>query len=67
LNPATGRMKPRKVDVEGEAYECARRYMIRLDKRDLEDPQRLAKLAAAAGMAPELFLGRFGYVVGIGK
>src|SRR5262249_27528728 len=26
--PQTGRMRPRKVNVEGEAYECARRYMI---------------------------------------
>jgi 6-phosphofructokinase 1 len=67
INPATGRMKPRKVDVEGEAYECARRYMIRLDRRDLEDPQRLGKLSAAAGMAPEQFSNRFGYVVGLGK
>src|SRR5262249_26686812 len=45
INPQTGRMQPRKVDVDGEAYECARRYMIRLDRRDLEEPHRLARLA----------------------
>src|SRR5438876_6495511 len=28
INPKTGRMQPRKVDVDGEAYECARHYMI---------------------------------------
>ncbi|MFN4258208.1 MAG: diphosphate--fructose-6-phosphate 1-phosphotransferase [Gemmataceae bacterium] len=65
INPKTGRMLPRKVDVDGEAYECARRYMIRLERRDLEDPQRLAKNAAAAGMSPEDFRKRFGYLVGL--
>src|SRR5260370_32525578 len=30
INPKTGRMQPRKVDVAGEAYDCARHYMIRL-------------------------------------
>ena len=34
INPETRRMQNRKVDVDGEGYECARRYMIRLDERD---------------------------------
>jgi len=67
LNPATGRMKPRKVNVEGEAYECARRYMIRLERRDIEDTQRLGKLAGAAGMTSDQFRDRFGYLVGLGQ
>jgi len=33
----TKRMKTRKVDVSGEGYECARRYMIRLEQRDFDD------------------------------
>jgi 6-phosphofructokinase 1 len=64
INPKTGRMLPRKVDVEGEAYECSRRYMIRLDRRDFEEPARLTRLAAAAGLTPEQFRARFGYLVG---
>src|SRR5262245_22865132 len=32
IDPATQRMRPRLVDVTGENYECARRYMIRLEK-----------------------------------
>ena len=64
INPETGRMKPRKVDVRGEGYECARRYMIRLEKTDFEDPQ-LAKLAATVNMTPEQFQARFGYVAGV--
>jgi len=62
--PETGRMRPRKVDVGGEAYECARRYMIRLEAQDFEEPQRLAKVAAAAEMSPAQFRQRFGYLAG---
>jgi 6-phosphofructokinase 1 len=65
LNPETKRMQTRKVNVDGEAYECARRYMIRLERRDLEEPDRLGKLAASAGMSPEQFRKRFGYLVGL--
>jgi ATP-dependent phosphofructokinase / diphosphate-dependent phosphofructokinase len=64
INPKTGRMQPRKVDVEGEAYECARHYMIRLERNDFEGEQ-LARLAAVAGMEPEQFKQRFGYLVGL--
>jgi 6-phosphofructokinase 1 len=64
--PQTGRMRPRKVDVDGEAYECARCYMIRLDRGDFEDPERLAALAAAAGMGPEQFRRGFGHLADLG-
>jgi 6-phosphofructokinase 1 len=56
-------MRTRKVDVDGEGYECARRYMLRLERRDFEDPERLGRLAATCHMAPEQFRQRFGYVV----
>ncbi|MBY0524446.1 MAG: 6-phosphofructokinase [Gemmataceae bacterium] len=65
INPNTGRMLPRKVDVDGEAYECSRRYMIRLERRDFEDPKKLGRLAEAAAMDPEKFRKRFGYLVGL--
>ncbi len=45
INPETHRMKPRKVDVDGESYRCARAYMIRLESRDVADPARLGRLA----------------------
>ena len=63
INPETKRMKTRKVDVNGEGYECARRYMIRLEPRDFEDAARLAKLAAVVKMTPEQFRQRFGYLL----
>jgi 6-phosphofructokinase 1 len=62
INPKTGRMQPRKVDVRGEAYECARNYMIRLERNDFQEPQ-LSHLAEAAHMSPERFRERFQYVV----
>ncbi|HMC66711.1 MAG TPA: diphosphate--fructose-6-phosphate 1-phosphotransferase [Gemmataceae bacterium] len=65
INPKTGRMLPRKVDVDGEGYECARRYMIRLERSDFEDPERLGKLAGIVSLSPEQFRARFGYLVGL--
>jgi 6-phosphofructokinase 1 len=62
INPQTGRMRPRKVDVDGEGFACARRYMIRLEPRDFSDLARLGRLAEAAHMAPEQFRKRFEYV-----
>ena len=59
IDPQTGRMRPRKVDIDGEAYECARRYMIRLERADFDEPQRLAALAAAAGLDVDKFKARF--------
>src|SRR5262245_33187278 len=64
VNPATGRMKPRKVDIGSETYECARRYMIRLEKSDFVEPQ-VSRVAAAAGMSAEQFKKRFGFVAGL--
>jgi 6-phosphofructokinase 1 len=63
INPDTRRMRERKVNVEGEGYECARRYMIRLERRDFDEPPRLGKIAAAVGMPPDKFRERFGYLV----
>jgi ATP-dependent phosphofructokinase / diphosphate-dependent phosphofructokinase len=65
IDPKTGRMRVRRVNVEGETYECARRYMIRLERADLEDMKRLTRLASTINMKPEEFRARFGYVVGL--
>jgi ATP-dependent phosphofructokinase / diphosphate-dependent phosphofructokinase len=65
MNPQTQRMLPRKVDVDGETYECARHYMIRLLRSDFESPAKLAKLAGIVNMTAEQFAKRFGYLVGL--
>jgi predicted NAD-dependent protein-ADP-ribosyltransferase YbiA (DUF1768 family) len=65
LDPKTGRMQNRRVNVDGEAFECAQAYMIRLERDDFEDTKQLAKLAAVVKETPEEFKKRFGYLVGL--
>jgi 6-phosphofructokinase 1 len=64
INPATGRMRPRKVDIASETYECARRYMIRLERSDFDEPQ-VSKLAGAVNLSAAQFRKRFGYLAGV--
>jgi hypothetical protein len=40
----------------------AREYMIRLDRADLEDPDRLRPIAQASGLTPAAFRDRYGYL-----
>jgi 6-phosphofructokinase 1 len=61
-DPQTGRVRVREVDVSSSSYRVAREYMIRLDREDLEDEEKLAPIAAAAGMEPEAFRERYGYL-----
>jgi hypothetical protein len=65
LDPKTGRMQNRRVNVDGEAYECACAYMIRLEREDFEDAKQLAKLGAVVGISADKFRARFGYLVGL--
>jgi 6-phosphofructokinase 1 len=65
LDPKTGRMQNRRVNVDGEAFECACAYMIRLERGDFDDTKQLAKLAAVVKLTPEQFRARFGYLVGL--
>ena len=65
LNPKTGRVNVRKVNVTGESYECACHYMIRLEKADFEDVAQLDRLAATISVTPDQFKARFGYLVGV--
>lgn len=58
----SGQMKIRKVDVNTETYEVARKYMIRLEKSDLVGEQ-LKRLSKNAKMKPERFKKRFAYVL----
>jgi len=61
-DPETGRVRIRLVDTASSSYWVAREYMIRLDRQDLDDPDRLRPIAAAAGLTPEAFRDRYGYL-----
>jgi 6-phosphofructokinase 1 len=63
IDPVTKRMTTRRVNIRGEGYQSARRYMLRLKKHDFQDPDRLLPLARAAKMTPEQFRQRFAYLV----
>jgi 6-phosphofructokinase 1 len=63
LDPKTNRTKVRMVDPSSEAYYIARRYMLRLNQADFDDPHELAKLAATAGISIEEFEKRFYYLI----
>ena len=54
-DPVTGRTRVRKVDCASEHYAVARKYMIRLEQRDLANPDMRSRLAEAAHMSPEEF------------
>jgi hypothetical protein len=41
--------------------------MIRLDREDLEDPDRLRPIAAAAGLTPAAFRDRYDYLAEAGR
>jgi 6-phosphofructokinase 1 len=63
-DPESGRVRIRLVDIESSSYRVAREYMIRLDREDFEDPERLHRIAAAARLTPGAFRDRYGYLAG---
>ncbi len=62
LEYSDGSIRVRKVDLNSEAYEVARKYMIRLERADFQAPQ-LDQLAGVTNLKPEEFTKRFGYLV----
>ncbi len=62
LDPHTHRTTVRRVNVQSESYEVARRYMIRLESADFTEEDKLNRLAAVAGMPSDEFRERFGYL-----
>lgn len=59
LDPATGKTEVRMVNISSIHYRIARKYMIRLERRDVEDPVILKRLADLAHMDPQEFRRRF--------
>lgn len=63
IDPKTMKTKVRMVDPASESFYIARRYMLRLNQADFDDPHELAKLAATIGVSIEKFRELFGYVI----
>jgi 6-phosphofructokinase 1 len=64
LDPKTGKIRVRYVDIESEMYQTLAAYMIRLKAEDFDDADRPAALAAAAHLDEKDFVKRFGPLVG---
>jgi ATP-dependent phosphofructokinase / diphosphate-dependent phosphofructokinase len=64
LDPKTGKVRVRYVDVESEMYQTLWAYMIRLKPEDLDQPESLAMLAKAGNLSETELLARFGPLVG---
>ncbi|MGB3996409.1 MAG: diphosphate--fructose-6-phosphate 1-phosphotransferase [Acetomicrobium sp.] len=65
VDPETGKMKIRLVDTDSLQYRIARKYMIRLERRDLESEFLLNKMSRIANMTPQDFIEKYGYLVGL--
>jgi len=63
LDPVTKRTRVRMVDPSSESFFIARKYMLRLNQTDFQDPHELAKLAATAHLSIEEFKKRFYYLI----
>ena len=64
LDPKTGKVRVRYVDVESEMYQTLYAYMIRLKPEDFDDPATRAALARAGNLDEQEFVRRFGPLVG---
>jgi 6-phosphofructokinase 1 len=68
LDPATGKSRVRHVNTATQSYKVAREYMIRLEKEDFADAEKLKLLAQAASTpshttTPSEFRSRFEHLV----
>ncbi len=63
LDPVTGKTRVRMVDVCSENFYIARKYMLRLNQTDFDDPYELAKFAATSGLTIDEFKEKFYYLI----
>jgi ATP-dependent phosphofructokinase / diphosphate-dependent phosphofructokinase len=63
MDPETGRMRIRMVDIHSDRYRIASEYMIRLKREDFDNSSELAKVAAATNLTPARFRSEFGHLV----
>ena len=64
LDPKTGKVRVRYVDVDSEMYQTLYAYMIRLKPEDFDDPATRAALARAGNLDERELVERFGPLVG---
>lgn len=63
MDPDTGKTRVRMVNPTSESFYIARRYMLRLNQADFDDPNELAKYAAICGLSTDEFVNKFYYLI----
>ena len=66
LDPKTGKVRVRYVDVDSEMYQTLWAYMVRLKPEDFDAAETRAALAKAGHLSEAEFVRRFGPLVGRG-
>lgn len=66
LDPKTGKVRVRYVDVDSEMYQTLWAYMVRLKPEDFDAAETRAALAKAGNLSEAEFARRFGPLVGRG-
>jgi 6-phosphofructokinase 1 len=64
MDPKTGKIRVRYVDLESEMYQTLAAYMIRLKREDFDDPAAVRALAQAGALGEEDLVKRFRPLVG---
>jgi 6-phosphofructokinase 1 len=64
LDPGTGKIRVRYVDLESDDYRPLAAYMTRLSAQDFEDAEQIRALARAGQLSEAALSQRFGYLVG---
>ena len=59
LDPKTGKIRVRYVDMESEAYQTLAAYMIRLRPEDFDNPDTVTAIAKAGNLTATEFISRF--------
>lgn len=59
LDRKNNRMMTREVDIDSDSYQVARGYMIRIDKKDINNHMLIKRMATICGLSPKQFIKRF--------
>ncbi len=67
MNPETGRIGIRMVNVDSFTYRSAYKFMIRLKPHHASDPMFLPRLAMQTNLSVDQFRARYGYLIGVAE
>ena len=67
MNPDTGRIDVRMVNVDSFTYRSAYKFMIRVKPHHAADPMFLPRLAMQTNLSVDQFRARYGYLIGVAE